>query len=48
MAYHFVVLNDSEDLFTSTLCFQILHFIQNDNSTYGLMKGVTVIIELFH
>lgn len=28
-----VILNEVKDLFTSTLCFQILHFIQNDNST---------------
>lgn len=45
--YHFVILNIVKNLDTFTLCFQILHFIQNDNSI-RLMKEAIVIIALFH
>ena len=30
--YHFVILSTAKDLFTSTLCFQILRKAQNDSA----------------
>ena len=31
-AYHCVNLSTAKDLITSTLCIQILHFVQNDTT----------------
>lgn len=31
MVYHFVILNKVKELFTSTLCLQILRKVQNDS-----------------
>jgi len=31
-AYHSVILSNAKDLVTSTLCIQILHFVQNDTT----------------
>ena len=38
--------NEVKDLVTSTLCFRILHFIQNDNNT-RLVKSLPVIINIY-
>ena len=42
-----VILSFAKNLNTSTLCFQILHFIQNDNNT-RLLKSFPVIIDSVH
>jgi len=31
-AYHSVILSNAKDLITSTLCIQILHYVQNDTT----------------
>ena len=41
-----VILSFAKNLNTSTLCFQILHFIQNDNNT-RLVKSLPVIINIY-
>ena len=30
LPYHSVILSNAKNLFTSTLCIQILHFVQDD------------------
>lgn len=32
LAYHSVILSHAKDLKTSTLCIQILHYVQNDTT----------------
>ena len=31
-AYHSVILSNAKDLISSTLCIQILHYVQNDTT----------------
>lgn len=41
-----VILSFAKNLNTSTLCFQILHFIQNDNNT-RLVKSLPAIVNIY-